>query len=493
MRDKIKRLGSDTAVYGVSTILGRFLSFLLTPVYANLLIPGELGIVATVFAYIAFLNVVYGYGMESSYFKYAASRERGDDRQNFSVPFLSVLATTMVFSGLLAVSAPAVARLAGIPPVYERIVLFSILILAFDAVAVIPFAVLRLERKAVRFATIRVTGIVVNVGLNLVFLMSFRMGIEGIFLSNVLSSALMLALLVPTMLSHLTFRWDAVLYRALLSFGLPNVPAGIAAMMIQVIDRPILEALTDRATVGIYQANYRLGVFMMLIVSTYDFAWRPFFLSHAADPEAKPLFARILTYYTLLMSAVFLALSFFLEDIVKIPLFWGRSVLPEAYWGGLAIVPVVLLGYLFLGMSNNMVAGIYIEKKTRYLPPVTFAGAATNIGVNYLLIPRMGMMGAAVATLLSYFVMAVIVYFIGRRVYPVPYETGRILKIAGAAAIVFLLFQVVDAGPFGIAWKVFLLAAFVALMYAFRFFNPPEARRIMAMLRMRRDAHPPEP
>jgi O-antigen/teichoic acid export membrane protein len=324
MLDKIKRLGTDTAVYGVSTILGRFLSFLLTPVYANILVPGELGVVATMFAYIAFLNVVYGYGMESAYFKYAASRERGDDRQNFSVPFLSVLATTVLFSVLLAANASSVAQLAGIPVEYERLILFSILILAFDAIAVVPFAVLRLERKAGRFAAIRITGICVNVGLNLLFLIRFHMGLEGIFLSNVLSSAVMLLLLLPTMLSHLTFRWDGLLYRALLKFGLPNVPAGIAAMMIQVIDRPILEALTDRATVGVYQANYRLGVFMMLIVSTYDFAWRPFFLSHATDPEARPLFARILTYYTLLMSAVFLALSLFLEDIVKIPLFWGR-------------------------------------------------------------------------------------------------------------------------------------------------------------------------
>jgi O-antigen/teichoic acid export membrane protein len=485
MLDKIKRLGSDTAVYGVSTILGRFLSFLLTPFYANMLAPGELGVVATVFAYIAFLNVVYGYGMESAYFKYAASKERGDDRQNFSIPFLSVLASTILFSLLLVVNASPVAALARIPAGYERLVRYSALILATDAIAVVPFAVLRLERKAVRFASIRIAGIVVNVGMNILFLIHFRMGIEGIFISNVISSGLLLLLLVPTILSHLTFRWDGILYRALLKFGLPNVPAGIAAMMIQVIDRPILEALTDKATVGIYQANYRLGVFMMLIVSTYDFAWRPFFLSHADDPEARPLFARILTYYTLLMSAVFLALSLFLEDIVKIPLFWGRSVLPEPYWSGLSIVPVVLLGYLFLGMSNNMVAGIYIQKKTHYLPPITFVGAATNVVVNYLLIPPMGLMGAAVATLLSYAVMTGMVYVIGRRVYPVKYETARLLKIATAAAIVFALYRAVDAGAFGIAWKTFLLLVFFGLMYAFQFFNPAELRGIMAMARVK--------
>jgi O-antigen/teichoic acid export membrane protein len=483
MLDKIKRLGSDTAIYGVSTILGRFLSFLLTPVYANMLVPAELGIVATMFAYIAFLNVVYGYGMESAYFKYAASRERGNERQNFSVPFLSVLSTTVLFSGLLALNSSPVAMLVRLPGGYERIVAYSALILAFDSITVVPFAALRLERKAVRFASIRIVGIAVNVGLNLLLLLHFRMGIEGIFISNVVSSGLVLLLLVPTILPRLTSRWDGVLYRELLKFGLPNVPAGIATMMIQVIDRPILEALTNRATVGIYQANYRLGVFMMLIVSTYDFAWRPFFLTHAGDPDARPLFARILTYYTLLMAGIFLALSFFIADLVKIPVFWGRSILPEAYWSGLTIVPVVLLAYLFLGMSNNMVAGIYIEKKTWYLPPVTFVGAATNILANFLLIPPMGLMGAALATLLSYGGMAVLVYIIGKRVYPVHYEVGRILKIAVAAATVFLLYSVVDAGDFSIAWKGFLLLVFGGLMYVLRFFNASEIRGIVAFAR----------
>jgi len=486
MLEKIKRLGTDTAIYGVSTIIGRFVSFLLTPVYANMLAPGDLGVVATAFAYIAFLNVVYGYGMESAYFRYATSREIGDDKQNFSVPFLSVLSTAVLFSGLLALNASAVSGLARIPVEFETIVASGALILGFDAIAVVPFAVLRLERKARRFAAIRIAGILLNVGLNLLFLIRFHMGVEGIFLSNVISSGFILLLLLPTILSHLTVRWDTTLFRALLKFGLPNVPAGIATMMIQVIDRPILEALTDKATVGIYQANYRLGVFMMLIVSTFDFAWRPFFLSHASDPDARPLFARILTYYTLLMSGVLLGLTLFLEDIVKVPLFWGRSILPEAYWSGLAIVPVVLLGYLFLGMSNNLVAGIYIEKKTHYLPPITFVGAATNILANYLLIPRLGMMGAAVATLLSYFVMTVMVYLIGQRVYPVPHETGRILKIWGGAAIVFLLYQIVDAGALAILWKTSLLVIFVGLMYAFRFFHPSEMRGIMAMLPMKR-------
>src|SRR5262249_40570158 len=152
------------------------------------------------------------------------------------------------------------------------------------------------------------------------------------------------------------FRFPHNLLRALLAFGVPTVPAGLAAMVIQVIDRPILESLTDSSTVGIYQANYRLGIFMMLIVSMFDFAWRPFFFSHAKDPDAKHLFAPFLTFFLLLMTLIFLLLFFFLDTIVRTPLFFGYSILPSPYWPGLSIVPVVLVAYMFLGLSNNFTA-----------------------------------------------------------------------------------------------------------------------------------------
>jgi O-antigen/teichoic acid export membrane protein len=257
-------------------------------------------------------------------------------------------------------------------------------------------------------------------------------------------------------------------------------------MMIQVIDRPILEALTDRATVGIYQANYRLGIFMMLVVSTFDFAWRPFSLAHGRDPDAPQLFARILTYFLLIGTTIFLLLALFLEDIVKWPVFWGRSILPEAYWGGLNIIPVVLLAYLCLGISNNIVAGVYIEKRTALLPPITFFGAAVNVAANFLLIPRWGIMGAAVATLMSYAGMAMVLGVLVRRIYPVRYETARLLKIVAAGTAVFAAGQVVGDLPGALIWKTLLMAGFVGLMVVFRFSDAGEMRAIAAMVGKRK-------
>ncbi len=486
MRDKIKSLGTDTAVYGVSTILGRFLTFILTPLYTHVLLPDALGVVALGYTYIAFLNVVYGYGMESAYFRYASTTELGNARQNFSVPFISLATSSFVFSVLLVWQARSVALLVDIPETYISVVYYAAGILFLDTLVIVPYARLRLARKTIRFAAIRTINILVNVGCNILLLFVFRMGVEGIFLSGLISSAVTLLLMLPVIMDHWTWSFPKPLYRELLRFGLPYVPAGIATMMIQVVDRPILEAMTDVSTVGIYQVNYRLGIFMMLIVSTFDFAWRPFFLSHATDPDAKRLFARILTYFVLLMTSVFLVLSFFLDDLVRVPLLSGHSIIDEKYWSGLSIVPVVLLAYVFLGISNNLVAGIYIEKKTNHLPMITFIGVAVNVGVNIWLIPVLGIMGAAIATFASYSIMALVLYFVVQRFYPVSYELGRLGKIAVCAGFVFgLQFLILPAG-WEVPGKILLLVVFVLLMYAMSFFNASELKTLEVLLGRKR-------
>jgi O-antigen/teichoic acid export membrane protein len=261
-------------------------------------------------------------------------------------------------------------------------------------------------------------------------------------------------------------------------------------MMIQVIDRPLLKAMTDEATVGVYQVNHRLGIFMMLIVSMYDFAWRPFFLSHAQDADAKQLFARVLTYFVLMMAAVLLTLSFLIPDVVKWPVFWGYSIVPEPYWYGLSIVPVILLAYVFLGVSNNLVAGIYIQKKTGRLPVMAFVGAGTNVLANLLLIPALGIMGAALALLLSYAAMAILVYVLVQKIYPIRYEWERIAKIVVSALIVFLLWLLVPAGPLELVWEIALLVLFGLLMYWMRFFSPSELAGLRLMLAVRRGRKP---
>jgi O-antigen/teichoic acid export membrane protein len=478
MLDKIKRLGTETAVYGISTILGRFLTFILTPLYTHALSAEDLGVVAYVYAYVAFLNVLYGYGMEGAFMKYVSTLEIGNRKQVFSVPFFSVLGTSVLLSGLILVLASPIARLIDVPAEYGHVVPYAGAILFCDAVAVIPFALLRMDARPRTFAAVKIASIVLNVVLNIFSLFVFRLGVEGIFLSGVISSAASVLMLMPTIVQNITWSLPGPLLPALLRFGLPSVPSGIAGMMIQVINRPIMKVLSGAAAVGVFQANYRLGIFMMLLVSMFDFAWRPFFLTHAKDPDAKTLFSRIMTYVVLLMTAVLLLLTLFLADAVKWHVFFGKSLIAPKFWVGLEIVPVILLAYVFLGVYNNLIAGIYIEKRTGVLPAVTFTAAAVNVVANYLLIPPWGIMGAAVATLMSYITMAGMLYVMVQRIYPVRYEWTRLGKIVLASAGVLAVGFWVRDYPLALVWKALALLSFPILLYGLKFFVPGEAKII---------------
>lgn len=473
MLDKIKRLGSDTAVYGISTIVGRFLNYLLTPFYTNVLLTGEYGIVAYIYALIAFINVIYNYGMESAFFKYYSSDEIGTKRQNFSVPFFAVVVTSAFFTGIIFLFSDQVRALLNIPAGLGSIIPMTAGILAFDAIAIIPFAALRMERRAKTFAFIKLSNIIITVAMNVVLLVVYRQGVTGIFISALTASVCTFLFLLPTIHRHLKLEFNGSLLRALLKFGLPSIPSGLAAAAIQVIDRPILRRLTDDSTVGIYQANYRLGIFMMLVVQMYDYAWRPFYFSTSREPDAKAIFSRVLTYLTLFMAGVFIIVSLFIDDIVKIR-FFGHSFIHPSYWSGLGIVPVVLLGYLFLGIATHIQAGIFIEKKTYLMPPITIVAAVVNIVGNLLLIPIAGMIGAAWATFLAYFIMAIVLYVVVQRIYPMSYEFRRIGKIAAATAVIFACFYYIRPPHMEFLYKSALCVIFILLMYAMRFFNPRE-------------------
>lgn len=492
MFQQLKRLGTETAIYGISTILGRFLNFLLVPFYTNVLVPGEYGIVAYVYSLIAFVNVIYSYGMESAYFKYSSTLEIGTVKQNFSTPFISLFSTSIFLSVVIIVLSSSVASAIDVPKQYESIILYTAGILAFDGIVIIPFAALRMEHKAKLFASIKFLNIVINIGMNLVLLIVFRMGVVGVFISGLTASAITVIMLMPIIFRQLTIEFHLPLWKSLMKFGLPYIPSGLAAMAIQVIDRPILRALTDDATVGIYQANYRLGIFMMLIVSMYDYAWRPFYFSTANEANAKEIYARVLTYLVLFMSAIFLVLTFFIADLVKINIF-GRYIIGTSYWSGLSIVPIVLLGYLFLGISTNLSAGIYIEKKTQYSPFITGVGAIVNVVANFLLIPTLGMIGAAWATFLAYFTMAVAMYFVVQRVYPVNYEFSRLWKIGGAASSVIMLYYFIPiemlSGSATIVylWKIFLIVLFLVLMYVMKFLKEGEISVIKRLWKNREE------
>ncbi|HTY10685.1 MAG TPA: oligosaccharide flippase family protein [Bacteroidota bacterium] len=482
MFSQIKRLGADTAIYGISTIVGRFLTFLLVPFYTNVLTTSQYGIVANVYSYLAFLNVIYNYGMESAYFRYASALEDGEAKERFSTPFISIAVTSLLFSGLILAFAVPLTHVFLISESLYRILYFSAGILFFDALVIVPFASLRLARRPKFFASLKIVNIASNVAFNVISLLWLKWGVEGIFISGFASSVLTFVLMVPHIMQSSSWKFSRTLYSDMLKFGLPYVPVGLSGMVLQVIDRPMLKAFTNDSNVGIYQANYRLGIFMNLVTSMFDYAWKPFFLSHANDKDAKVLFARVLTYFLLGMSAIFLAISFFIPDLVQIRLF-GRHIIHPDYWSGLSVVPVVLLAYIFGGVSIHLNAGIFIEKKTAYLLPVSILAAVSNIVANFFLIPVYGIMGAAYATLIAYALSAIVMYFIVQKFYRIEYEYGRIFKLAASVAVVYLaeIFSI-RSGYGSLPLRTGLIFFWPVILYLFGFFDSEEISRAAKLL-----------
>jgi O-antigen/teichoic acid export membrane protein len=443
MREKIKSLSKQTLIYGTSTIVGRFLNFLLVPFYTNIFPPSEYGIITLLFAYIAMLNIFYSLGFESGYFKFASTLEVGDKKENFSLPFFTILFNALLMSVILYSVSNPVADVISLQAKYASFVKYSAIILFFDAICLVPFANLRLQNKAAQFTTIKIINIVINVGLNIVLVLGFKMGLESVFISNIAASVVTFILLMPVVVKNISFKYNAKLFDELWRFSLPYVPAGLASIMVQVVSRPIMQYLTDEATVGIFQANYRLGIFMMLLVGMFEYAWRPFFLNNAKEPNAKEIFAKVMTVFVGFSSIILIVLSYFIEDIIKIPIPYRghtRHIIGSEYWGGIYIVPLILFSYLLNGIYINLMAGIYIEKKTKYLPFITGLGAAINILFNILLIPKLGLYGAAFATVLSYASMTIYIYLVSQKFYPVKYESGKVYAILGINAAGLTLF-----------------------------------------------------
>lgn len=435
MLGELKRLGKEALVYGLSGVLGRLLNFLLLPFYTHCLRAGEYGIVATTFAYIAFLNVLYQYGMDQAYLRHAAAQDDQARAKRFSTAAWSLAATALAFSGSITLFSRPLAGLIGLPASLSDLPGICAWILALDALAALPFAELRLSHRPWTYVGIRTCNIGINVALNILLLWRLGLGARGVFLASLAASACGLLLCVLATRRFWSARPELRLLPPLLRFSLPFVPAGLASMAVQVIDRPILKALTNDATVGVYQANYRLGIFMMLVVGMFDAAWRPFFLERADRPGARALFGRVLTYFMLGAAFLVLALSLFIGDLARLPL-RGRPIIHPDYWSGLGIVPIVLLGHLFYGGYINFMAQVTLAKRTDLLMTATALGAAVNVGGNLLLIPSLGMMGAAWAAMLAYAAMALALFALGQRLYPIPYEYGRLARITAAAAAV---------------------------------------------------------
>ena len=479
MLRELRSLARETAVYGLSTVLGRMLSFLLTPLYSHLLEPADNGAMQAIYAYIAFLTVIYGLGLDTAYLRLGRREGKADDSA-FGSAFLSIVSTALFASAIVHLAAVPLTRAIGLPAEMAMFIRYAAWILAADAAMLMPYAELRGSHRAGAYAGIKLIGITMNLILAYVFVRHMGLGLRGVFLANLVASLSSLVMLAPVIVSRLGPLSQARL-REMLGFGVPLIIAGIGSMVVQVADRPILAKVAGLTAAGIYGTCYKLGIAMMLLVGMFDQAWKPFILERADHPEAGALIARVLTYFATLACWALLAIVFFIGPIVTAPLFAGKPLIHQSFWGGLGVVPVVTLAYLFNGLYFVMLAPLMLDKRTGAVSAATWAGALINLMLNWILIPHYGMMGAAWATLGAYMAMAAAVWWLGRASRPVPYEWRRMAILAGWTATLWW-----PSASVGLPLRCLLLAAYPAGLLLTGFLGTDEVVELRALFSARR-------
>jgi O-antigen/teichoic acid export membrane protein len=442
----LKNLTKHSFIYTISTLVQRAQGLVLLPILTDttyLSSTSEYGDYALIYTFIAFMNVVYLYGIDSAFMRYYfLGRHTREQVYSSAIRILSI--TALITSAIIYIFAEQIAVLIFDSTNYGFFVRIAAGILFVDTLCNLPYLILRAEERSIVYSVLRIGRFTVELLLNVWFIVYLDLGVEGILYANLIAALINLVVLIPFQIKYLRGMFSLHVIKDLLRFGIPMIPNGIAYLVVEMSDRYLMLYLLTKETVGLYSANHKFGTLMLLIVSAFRTAWQPFFLNIARDDNAKQVYSRVMSYFTVLAAFIVLSGGYLVEYIAKIPLTSHKTLLGSSYWSGTHIIPLILLSYMFYGVYVNLTVGIYIEKKTKWMGMFTGLAALTNIGSNLILMPRYGMMGAAIAAVLAYLVMMLSIYFVTRKIYRIEYEFNILSGVYLYLLSGIILFYLVD-------------------------------------------------
>lgn len=488
----IKRLASQTAVYGIPTIVGRFLNYFLVPLYTYNIATQDYGVVSELYAYVAFLMIILTYGMETAFFRFSQDYDKS---KVYNTALFSLMVSTTLFLLITFLSLSPICSAMQYSNHKTYIALFLI-ILALDALRAIPYALLRRENMAKRFAFIKTVDIFSNILFNLFFIalcpILYDKGfyiitswfnpndlVLYIFISNCLASFISFILLIPQF-SQFRFNIDFKVLKRMLVYGFPVMIGGLAGMVNETFDRIALKHLvtipdniTDTAKIaeykmsqiGIYGACYKLSIVISLFIQAFKFAAEPFFFSKMKQQDAKKSYSEVMTAFVIFLCFIFLVVMGYID---LFQYFMGKD-----YRIGIMVVPILLMANIFLGIYYNLSIWYKVSDKTKYGAYIALIGAAITLIGNYFLVPILGYKGAAWTTLICYFVISLLCYFIGQKFYPVAYKVKRIafyiLFSIGLYSVMYYLQDNIQNIMLRLAINTALIIVYLILCYILDF------------------------
>lgn len=470
----LKKLFQQTFIYGLATVLPRMLSFLLVPLYTDVLPVREYGEFSIIVSWIVLFNVLLAYGMETAFFRFFHKEE--DKGQVVSTASLSIIFTSVLFFVVAFIFS---SQLAGFSGIREDYILYTLFILLLDALVIIPFAWLRANEKPVKYAIIKILNVAVNLGLNVFLLLLLpRMAagnsggllfemyvpdfeISYIFISMIIASSITL-LMVISFYAKVRYSFNTPLWKRMMRYAYPVLIAGVAFAINETFDRILLDWLLPEniaeEAVGAYAACYKLAIFMTLFATAFRMGIEPFFFSHAGEKNAQETYALITRYFVAFGSVILVTVVVF-SDLLKVLLIRNSD-----YWEAMKVVPLILLANFCLGIYHNLSVWYKVTDRTRFGAFISVGGAIITLAVNFLLIPVMSYMGSAIATVGAYGTMMILSYYLGQKYYPIPYDLRKIgLYLIGSVIISGISFYIFPNNYLiGISlWLAFLTLVFI--------------------------------
>ncbi len=471
----IKLLGKQSLVYGFGHVITRLVTFLLLPLYTNRFTPEQYGIVALFYTFVPLLNIVVRYGMGAAFLKNYVPANKKDRVSIMTNVIISLFLTGMPFLILFYFFRENLSLVffGVLKPSY--VVMMGVIIF-FDTIWSIPMLALRAENKPRMFISLSFLNVGITLLCNLVFIIVFKMDIGSIFLSNLIASLAIFILVLPYIYKRFEFSTLSIIkWKTILSFALPFLPAGLFAMAMEVADRYILKLLTDLETVGIYNAGYKIGVLMLLIVNGFNMGWQPYFLEKNFDSRSQ-VYPRINSIVLAILGFIWILLLFWADDLIKAS-FFGITFFGADFFESLHIIPWIGLSYFFYGFYHLQTPGVFLKNRPKYAAWTRLFGAISNIGLCFYFIPIYGALGAAYATCVSFGLMALLMFYINRYLISVKLELKNLAIIFSLLIFSYIGFSSYEDSSIV---NISIMLIYIVAIFHFKIINMESLSKIIS-------------
>lgn len=477
MFQKIRELSKNLAIYGLGDVAIQAINFLLLPIYVRYLTPVDYGILAILGSVEAVTKLFFRWGVDGSFMRFWYDCPDDRSRQRLaSTLFFFLLAVNGVLLVLAAAGAPLLSRRLGAPgyALALQLVLLNTFAIGFTF---IPFHVLRMEKRSREFSLLAFARSAATLMLRMALVIGLGMGVMGVVVADIAVSAVLLVVMVRWFAPLIRPVFSRTVLRESLAFGLPRVPHGFAQQVIAVGDKFVLTAFVPLAQIGLYSMGVSVGLIQKLFLAAFEYAWAPFYYATVREPDAQRVFSTVTTYGVAILALTTAGLSAIAADLLDV-------VTHGQYTAAAGVVAWTSIGVFFQGVYLLTSIGLNITKNTQYYPVSTAVAAAINIGLNVVLIPRLGIMGAAYANGVAYATQAGIAYVLSQRFYPIHYEYGRLTRVIAAAAVAYAAARLIPALPAAAGLLLRGTTVVVVMggaMWMGGFFGPAEVRALQAL------------